>query len=325
MMLPNICIIILNWNGKQDTLHCLASLGKLAYPSFEVVVVDNGSTDGSVAAIKTDFPKVTILETGENLGYAGGNNVGIQYGLTKNSDWILLLNNDTEVDPDFLNGFATAIQKQPHVGIWGGKPILFSDRARLDHFGGKWNSQTGQFDLIGLRQLDNPDHKPEPLDYVTGCAILVKKQVFETVGLFEPKFFLFWEEADLCMRAKQAGYCLDVCLEAKLFHKVSASFTGGKPHTTYFWWRNRLLWIERNCSRKDRFKLAMRVLIPEILRLYKLKQLKSIQLKLKQLIGSSDDKKRQQIVQYRAALRGVRDYLFRRFGNGPAWIFAKRS
>lgn len=317
---PNIITIILNWNGKNDTLHCLRS-----FPSgSEVIVVDNGSSDGSVAAIRAEFPTVTVLETGENLGFAGGNNVGIEYALKQGADWIFLLNNDTVVDPHIFEAFRKTASKQPEVGIWGAKIYLFDKPNQFDHFGGNWNPRTANFDLIGYRAVEDGKswEKPVKMDYACGAALFIKKDVFEKIGLLEPRYFLFWEESDFCFRAAKAGFATFLCPGAKVRHKVSASCPG-KAHTSYFWWRNRLLWIERNCSREEKRRLFFRVLLPELFKLRRHLLVKGLQLKLLSLFIdktklSERIKKHQR---YRASWQGVKDYYGRRFGNAPPSIF----
>ncbi len=320
----SIGVVVLNWNGKEDTLNCLASLQKSSYKNFETIVVDNGSSDDSVAAIQEKFPSLTILETSQNLGYAGGNNVGISYALKRNHSFVLLLNNDTIVDKDLLKNFIETAEKHPLAGILGGWASLFSDPERLDHLGGKWNRQTANFDLIGKGEKNSFLSK-EPLDYVCGCCILICKEVFHKIGLLEEAYFLFWEEADFCMKAKRAGFEIQVCEGAKLLHKVSASFIGGSVHTTYFWWRNRFLWIKRNCSPKERFFIALKVLIPELFHTYKLFCIKNLELHLLKLLRSKKNlqEKELKIRRHKAALKGFHDYLLNHFGNGPEWIFRK--
>lgn len=306
-----ISIILLNWNGKKDTLGCLKSLAEVD-TEHQVIVVDNGSTDDSVSSIRHSYPDVALLETGENLGYAEGNNAGIRFALEQGADYIFILNNDTTVSPTILSAFL----KNPDAPIQGAKAHLMSDPSLLDHLGGNWNPIRGEFDLIGARDQAELWTAPLTLDYVCGVALFVKAEVFRKIGLFDKRYFLFWEESDWCLRAKRAGFSSTFCPEATLFHKVSASFTGGKPHSTYFWWRNRLLWIEKNCSRKERRSLYFRILFPEISRMLKLYILRT-------LFAKKTPERKKKIRTYRAALAGVRDYLTRRFGNGPSWIFQK--
>ncbi len=308
---PHIVVAILNWNGKKDTLECLASVRQINYPHFQIVVVDNGSTDDSVAYIRREFPSITILQAKENLGYAGGNNLAIHYALSQGAEAVFLLNNDTIVDPDVLQHFASLMTKKPQAGIYGAHLLLYHDRQKVDHFGGVWNQKKGQFDLV----RDFSD-----LDYACGAALLIKKEVFEAVGFLEPRFFLFWEESDFCFRAKKKGFVPISCPDAKVWHKVSSSFSGGKPHISYYWWRNRLLWVERNLAFKEKLSLWLRVLLPEIGHLLKLRTLKTLQC----VFSSENAERKQKLLQYRASLHGVRDYTLRRFGSGPAWLYTQR-
>ena len=326
MISYKISIVILNWNGIKDTLECLSSLQFLRYPNFETIVVDNGSTDDSVAQIKTHYPNVILLEQKENLGFAGGCNVGIKYALDKGCDAVCLLNNDTIVDPNFLNAFYSRIQKEPSIGILGAKIYMYNDRERLDHLGGNWNKQQAEFTLIGNRVLDADldfDESTE-IDYVCGAAFFVKRDVFEKIGLLEEKFFLIWEEADFCFRAKRAGFTVKTCLSAKLWHKVSASFTS-KAHSTYFWWRNRLYWIERNCTPSEKKELFQNVLRKEIFHLWKIKTIKTFELFIiTRLLGKRPPlQKAEKLHKYRAAWQGIQDNAKGRFGQGPSWIYTK--
>jgi GT2 family glycosyltransferase len=321
---PKIAIILLNWNGKQDTLACLESLEKLTYPHVETILVDNGSTDGSVAAIRERYPELQILETGSNLGFAGGNNVGIAKALDRGADLFFLLNNDTVVASSILEAFVEEFEAHPEAGILGAQIFLFDQQDTLDHLGGKWNRKTGQFAFVGKGQKQCEERD---VDYVCGAGLIIRRSVLEAIGLLEDRFFLIWEEADFCFRAKRAGFEVMSCKGAHLWHKVSASFVGGKPHSTYFWWRGRLLWMERNCSFAELISLYLRVIIPDVLHMLKIRGLKKLQLGLQKQFkpGSDVREKELKLVKNRAALCGVWDYLLRRFGSGPAWIYQKRK
>lgn len=319
-----LSVVILNWNGKKDTLACLDSLQKTEAPPFNTIVVDNGSHDDSVAAISKEFPSVTLLQTGKNLGYAGGNNVGIEYALEQGADLVLLLNNDTLVDRHFITALLQ-VSEEKNAGIFGAYPLRMTHPDKLDHLGGRWNAETATFDLVGL-EATKGFRTDQPLDYVCGCSILIRRQVFETIGMLEPTFFLFWEEADFCVRAKKAGFGIDICYEAELLHKVSASFVGGTPHKTYFWWRGRCLWIERNCSNEEKQRLYRTIILPEQRHLLKLRLLKNMQLFLLTLVSKKDlSQKKAKLLQYRAALEGYRDFRKARFGSGPSWLFNQRK
>jgi GT2 family glycosyltransferase len=308
---PKIAIIVLNWNGSQDTLACLESLKQLTYPNYEVIVVDNGSTDGSITVIRALFPEHLLIENQINLGFAEGNNIGLRAAMQRGADFFFLLNNDTVVASDILEQFTTTFQIYPEAGILGAKILLFNERETLDHLGGMWNRKTGAFTFTGRRDRESNWQTPQELDYVCGAGMIVKKSVIEKIGYFDPRFFLIWEESDYCFRARAAGFKIVTCPQAKLWHKVSASFRS-KTHSTYYWWRNRLLWIEKNCSTNERFRLYFRILIPEILHKIKIQLLKKVQ-----SLFSNDEEKKQKLLQNRALLCGVRDYLLRRFGRGP--------
>ncbi len=319
---PRIFILLLNWNGKRDTLECLASLEKVDYPNFQTLVVDNGSSDDSVPAIRAAFPNVLIDETHANLGFAGGNNVGIEWVLKHHAEWIFLLNNDTIVAPDLLHRFLEAAKEQPKAKILGAKIYRYSDPQRIDHLGGSWNPKIVEFDSYAYNQLDNPYYSDmRPVDYVCGAALFMHASVPKTIGLLEPRFFLFWEETDYCFRARRAGFEVWTAPEAKVWHKVSASFTGGKPHMQYFWWRSRLLWLERNCSAEERRELYKKVIFPELfktLRHYLLRSLQNF------LTRTRDPVRLEKAKRYKAGCMGALDYYRRKFGNCPAWLVKKK-
>jgi hypothetical protein len=320
---PRICIILLNWNGKKDTLECLESLSNVDYAPFTTIVVDNGSTDDSIPTIRAHFPHTPILETGANLGFAGGNNVGIQWALSKPFEWILLLNNDTIVDPGFLKAFMDTAKKNPKAKVLGAKILRYSDPHRIDHLGGKWNSGNAKFESIASGRLDSDaiEYKSETVDYVCGAALLMHKSVPEAIGLLEARYFLFWEETDFCFRARRGGFEVWTSPEAKVWHKVSASFIGGKPHSHYFWWRSRLLWLERNLPSYEREDVMTRVIRPELLKTLRHYLLKSSQLFLGRLFFlAQNPEKQKKVRRLRAGLVGALHYYLGKFGNCPRWV-----
>lgn len=306
---PKIILILLNWNGKKDTLECLASLKQVNYPHFQTVLVDNGSTDDSVAACRAFDPSLPILETKTNLGFAGGNNVGIEWALRHHAEWILLLNNDTVVDPLFLQAFIESAHSQPKAKILGAKILRYQHPQTIDHLGGFWNADLAEFESPHAGKVDHPYFNMQRVDYVCGAALLMHRSVPETIGLLESKFFLFWEETDYCYRAKQAGFEIWTAPEAKIWHKVSSSFLGGKPHMHYFWWRSRLLWIDRNCSQEEKRALYAQIIWPEIRKVFRHYLIKSI--------FRSDPQK---LRRYKAGCAGIIDYYRGRFGNCPNWL-----
>jgi hypothetical protein len=248
MKYPKVCIIILNWNGLKDTLECLESVYELDYRNFEVIVVDNGSQDESVSAIKRNFPDVILIENKENLGFAGGNNVGIKFAIENGADFVFLLNNDTVVAPDTLARMVEAYDNLENAGFLGCK-IYFYDRPNvIQHFGGEimfepvlygrhigdGDEDRGQFEYV------------QKCDYVTGCAVFASRSVIDRVGVLDERYFAYWEDADWGMRANRLGLNNYVIPAAKVWHKVSSSLDGGShPLRYYFIARNRLLFASK--------------------------------------------------------------------------------
>lgn len=313
--LDKIVIILLNWNGKKDTLECLASLQNVNYSNFQPIVVDNGSKDNSVAEIRKQYPEIPILENGANLGFAGGNNPGIEWALRQHAEWILLLNNDTIVDPNFLKAFMDAAKEKPNAKILGAKLLYYDRRNIIDHLGGDWSPLIAEFRNHESGSVDHPYLEMRAVGYVCGAALLMHRSVPETIGLLEPKFFLFWEESDFCFRAKRAGFEVWTAPESKVWHKVSSSFVGGKPHTHYFWWRSRLLWIDRNCSTEEKKTLYRNVIFPELWKMGR-----HYITKLIVNFFSPNTKRKEQLFRLKAGLTGVFHFYQKKFGGCPDWI-----
>lgn len=270
---PIVAIIILNWNGKVDTLECLASAVQLNYPNYKIVVVDNGSTDDSVDAISKQYPEISILQTGANLGYAGGNNLGIRWALEHNADYILLLNNDTIVSPDLLSEFVNAANLLPPNSVLGAKILFYDKPDTLWFAGGRWNRQSSCFEHIGYGQIDAVEFNAySEVDYITGCALFSSATTFKEVGLLDEDLFLTYEETDWCYRAREINRKSIFVPNARLWHKVSSSFGGAEsPLVTYFMQRNILLWAKRHLSsyangllREKAFRTLRRILIPQM-------------------------------------------------------------
>lgn len=242
---PQVAIILVNWNGLKDTLACLASLRQLHYPAFELIVVDNGSHDDSVAAIRLAYPEVTVIETGENLGYVGGNNIGLEHAKAIKADYALLLNNDTEVDPDFLKLLVAVAEADPAIGIVGPAIYYFDQPEVFWSAGGAINWREGTTYMMGLDEPDKGQfgNLPYPVDFVTGCALLIKTSLFERVGLLDPRFFAYFEETEWCVRVSRSGFKIVQVPSAKIWHKISPAAREASPQVHYYMTRNRLLFL----------------------------------------------------------------------------------
>ena len=224
---PLVHIVILNWNGKEDTLACLESIHKVSYPNFSVILVDNASHDGTVESVRNAFPSVKVITNKENIRFAAGNNVGIEFALRNGARYVLLLNNDTTVDPCFLSELVNAAEYDNRIGIAGAKIYYHADPKRIWFAGGKVNYWKGWTSHIGIRELDHGQYEAQrEVDYITGCCMLVSRELIEKIGMLDTSFFIYGEDADWCIRASRAGYRLVYVPSSKIWHKISSSSGG---------------------------------------------------------------------------------------------------
>ena len=257
---PKVFIIILNWNGYNDTRDCIESTKKINYPNYELLIIDNSSEDGSEEKIRAIYPDLTLIQTGENLGYAGGNNVGITYAFNHGADFIVLLNNDTIVDKLFINELVTATKKDPMIGI-ASSIIYFYDKPEIIWFAGSaFNLKTGWSKHIGHNQKDTGQFKSVvEINKACGCAMMITKDVYLKVGLMNPDYFCYCEETDWCIRAKKAGFKVVLVPASKVWHKIFASSGGIQSGTPiYYALRNTLKCLKDNASYKYTFQNLLR-------------------------------------------------------------------
>lgn len=246
--MPLIAIIIVCYNGIADTLECLASLSALTYPDAQTVIVDNGSADGTAAKVREVFPHVHVLETGCNLGFAGGNNFGARYALqTLGAAYLFLLNNDTTVEPGLLEPLVSYAEANPKAGIVAPLMCYYDTPETVWSAGGAVDFRA-QSVLVGEGEPAAlfAHHAPREQDFVVGCGMLLRRDVWETVGGFDERFFLYYEESDLCYRARAAGIASVTVPGVRLLHKVSRSTGASSDLTFYYMRRNALLFLERN-------------------------------------------------------------------------------
>jgi GT2 family glycosyltransferase len=212
---PFVYILILNWNGWEDTLECLTSLKKLDYKSAQIVVMDNASTNDSVMRIREAFPNITLIETGGNLGFSKGNNVGMRYALSHNADYVWLLNNDTTVEQNTLSALVKVAEKNSEIGAVGSLLYYMHNPSILQTWGGgKVNLWTGRPKQV---------KQPAQLDYLSGASLLIKREVLEKVGLFPDDYFMYWEDVDFGFSLRKAGWHLGVAEDSRVFHKDSGT------------------------------------------------------------------------------------------------------
>ena len=191
--LPSVISVILNTNRCEDTLVCLTSLAKGTYPDQHTIVLDNASSDGSPEAIRTWFPDVWLIPLTRNLGYTGNNNVGIQAALKQGADWVFVLNEDTVVAEDCIAKLVAAAEADPQVGIVGPLVYHYDEPAVIQSAGGRLNKRWFA-EHLGQNEDDHGQYsQPYAVDYISGCAILVKRAVIEQIGGLDERLFYYWE------------------------------------------------------------------------------------------------------------------------------------
>jgi GT2 family glycosyltransferase len=246
---PTVYFSILNWNQKDITLECLESLAQIDYPNYEVVVVDNGSQDGEATTIQKQFPSVIVLENERNLGFAEGNNVAIRYALEQAADYVLLLNNDTVVDPQMLKRLIEVAESDDQIAIVGPKIYYFGEPRTIWSAGGILKPP-GKPVMLGLDETDKGQHDTlRAVDWVTGCALLIKSSVVRRIGLIDARYFIYFEENDWCSRAKRAGFNILYVPEARMWHKIQPRHQALSPRHVYLMIRNRLLFLRNSGAR----------------------------------------------------------------------------
>lgn len=243
--MKKVVIIIVNWKGCGDTVDCLESIKKVSYPDCRVIVVDNGSGDGSEKTLKEKYPEHTIMQSGSNLGFAGGVNIGIRHALGSGADLVLVLNNDTEVTPGFLTELVNAMERDENIGITGGR-IFYSDkRDKLWSYGGYFDVNTGRAHHFTDVEGPGKELGSSEFIYAQGCMMLIKKECLEKTGLFDERFFHLGEDVEYCVRAQKKGWKIAMEPQSKIYHRVSSSMTGLSPVYNYYEQRNRLFIVKK--------------------------------------------------------------------------------
>ncbi len=236
-----VVVIVLNWRALRETLACLQGLQRQDYGDFAVVVVDNGSDDGSPAAIRAAFPRVEVIETGRNLGYAGGNNVGLRRALALGAEAVLILNNDTILPPDLLTKLVDAAEAHPQAGMFG-PTIYYAERPSLIwSAGGRIDRRNGR-----TWMLTEATTEVRRVDFLSGCALFVRRAVLEEAGLLDEDFFLYYEDVEWGVRAARHGFVSLHVPQVMLWHAIPMDGREASPMVHYFMTRNRYLFLRRS-------------------------------------------------------------------------------
>jgi GT2 family glycosyltransferase len=290
-MSARIAVVVVNWNGWEDTIAAHQSLSQSVDQEWRLIVVDNASSDDSLVNL-AGLANTTLIANPRNDGFAGGCNVGIRAAFEMGSEFIFLLNNDATVHSDTLGKLVSA--SALHDGVVGCS-VRFAGTTKLQFFGSRtgwdgaplWYEQTADAAVLEQALI--------PSDFVFGAALFAKAETFRRIGLFDERFYLTYEETDWCYRARDAGFSCHIVRDAIVEHQVNKSLGGASsPPQAYFLHRNRLLFLERHASFKKRVRGVLEAF--------------------------QQARQAESPATRRAMMVGMRDYFFRRFGDCPASI-----
>jgi len=240
MSVPHVFAVVTNWNGLEDTTECIESLLQSKYENLSIVIVDNGSTDGCAEILSQRFPTIPQVQTGQNAEVTAAYNKGLEYALLHDADYLLMLNNDTTLHADMIRHLVDTAQAKPQIGVLTPK-IYYYDRPDVIWFAGArchpWDF--GAYDR-GEGAIDSPsNNSTRETEYAWACGMLFSRELLEEIGLFDTRFWLYYDDVDICLRARKAGYKIWYVPEAKMWHKVSGS-TGSKRFART-WARSKML------------------------------------------------------------------------------------
>lgn len=252
MEYPKVFAISLNWNGKNDTIECVEALKRMNYPNYYIVIVDNGSIDGSVAALKEKFPDIIIIENGNNLGYADGFNNGLKFAFENGADYFLIVNNDTVIDSEALINLVKTAEMDERIGFVSGK-VYWHDKPDTLQTIGRMSHPVTLVDgpHVGSGEVDRGQYdKIQDFDFIDDVFLLARREVYKSVGGYDSHFFLYYEETDWCARVRKAGFKIRYTPYAKIWHKGNIGGPDGdlSPKRHYYLCRNQIIFMKRNAS-----------------------------------------------------------------------------
>jgi len=248
---PRVAVIILTWNRVDDIVMCLESFADVHYPNLEVVVVDNDSADDTVETVRERFAWARLIVNDDNLGYVGGNNVGIRYALANGAEYVFILNSDTKMTPTCLEELVRVMQADRRIGITGAKNLYMQN---ADYTWGKYGVLNWGPMLVrthGRFVRDYPEASPKAVDWVIGNGCMMSREALETVGIFDEDFFQVNEDVDWCVRARKLGYRVVYVDTAAIYHRGASSADLSKPIVFsygYFLGRNAILFARKHAN-----------------------------------------------------------------------------
>jgi GT2 family glycosyltransferase len=249
---PRVGIVLVNWNSYEDTAVCLRSLSAIKYGNVEIIVVDNGSRDGSAKRLRAEFPDVTYIDSEENLGFTGGNNIGMEHALSSGCDHVLLLNNDTIVTIDFLAPLVDRLESNDRIAAVSGK-IYYAPQTRggedkIIWYAGCYRKWHMGYHHYGVEEKDTGKFDTaREIPYASGCLMLLRGSAIRKIGLLSPEYFIYWEEADWCHRARDAGYICFYEPKSVIYHNFTSAALGYEtPFHMYMQYRNSFIYAKKH-------------------------------------------------------------------------------
>lgn len=244
-----VAAVILNYRNPEDTIASARSITSSTYAKCYVIVVDNGSADGSVRRIQEALPEVQLLVSEQNLGFSAGVNLGIEHALHLGAGYVWLLNNDAVADPKCLERLVRVTAKDSTVGVAVPKIYYADDPTRIWSAGARWEGFPPRVKMIGLGERDSRKYdRQQDVDYATGCAMLIPRHIFESIGFFDPVYFMYQEDYDFCHRVRKAGFRILYVPRSHVWHKVSQSLGEGSPDKWYLWSRSAVVFYRKYFS-----------------------------------------------------------------------------
>ncbi len=252
-MMPKVAIILINLNQEEHTRECIHSLLQVSYNSVEIILIDNNSVDGSGQRLHEQFPSVTYRCLEDNLGFVGGNNIGMEIALAQGAKYVLLLNNDTIVDKDFIQPLVELASSEPRLGAQCGKIYLFSAKQKLWYAGGILDVDKAYANHRGIGETDTGQYDIiEDTGFASGCMLFVPRTIIEEVGVLDRSLFIYQEDTDWCIRMKTLGYRIMYNPRSRIWHKVSVTNKIDSPFYLYFSMRNKIMLVRKH-SRASRW------------------------------------------------------------------------
>jgi GT2 family glycosyltransferase len=242
-----VSVILVNLNQEVHTRECIQSLLNVSHGNLEIILVDNHSSDGSGERLRREFPTIVFLQNEDNLGFAEGNNIGVREALRRGADYVMLLNNDTIVEKNFIEPLLKLAISDPAIGVQSCKIYFFSKPNTFWYAGGILDVDKAMGSHKGMHEIDTGRYdKIEDTGFATGCMMFIPRAVLEKVGLLDSSFFIYSEDSDWCERARQLGYRVVFNPQAKLWHKVSITTRIDSPFYLYFTMRNKILFLRKH-------------------------------------------------------------------------------